>query len=164
MFLIHTESAARQRMPIQRTRAAQISDNHLQYLYQKFIGTTLHRFQSFSHLLLCNLTSCEICNLPRKVGRSFVVFSKFPVFRTHPPSLRNFSRTVGPIPHYLRARPEIKTRTRGWYHARHPASNAKSRTLVSFPLSPAFTTHIHALTARTGFAGPIRFHLRLPHT
>ncbi len=66
----------------------------------------------FSHLLLCNLTSCKICNLPWKVGRSFVVFSKFPLFRTHPPSLGNFTHTVGPIPHYLRARPEIMILTR----------------------------------------------------
>ena len=86
------------------------------------------------------------------------------------------THTVGPIPHYLRARPQRTTRTRGPHHARHPASKATSPgsyPTSSHPLHTArparpgtltYTTHSHAPTARTGFAGAIRLHLRLLQT
>jgi hypothetical protein len=47
---------------------------------------------------------------------------------SHPPTIpwEFHTHTVGPIPHYLRARPQRTTRTRGPHHARHPASKATS--------------------------------------
>ena len=97
---------------------------------------------------------------------------------SHPPTIpwEFHTHTVGPIPHYLRARPQRTTRTRGPHHARHPASKATSPgsyPTSSHPLHTArparpgtltYTTHSHAPTARTGFAGAIRLHLRLLQT
>jgi len=116
----------------------------------------------------------------RKGRRSFVVVSKFSF--SHPPTIPwTLTHTVGPITLYHRAWPEITTHTRGPQHARPrqamprpalPTGPHPARQWPGPPLAPArtrpgplaSTTHSHASTARTGFAGAIRLHLRLLQT
>jgi hypothetical protein len=106
-----------------------------------------------------------------------VVVSKFSF--SHPPTIPwVLTHTVGPITLYHRAWPEITTHTRGPQHARprqamarpslhtgpHPARQWPGPPLALARTRPgplASTTHSHASTARTGFAGAIRLHLRL---